>query len=146
MTRVLGAYDSDDPLATSRDDTAIRTAYEAEDAWGLSTSIDLHHCDPRTISDPAAVERFTIELCELIGMNRFGDCVVVNFGEDPRVSGLSLVQLIETSCITGHFADQTGAAYPDIFSCKYYNPWVVAEFARAFFGATDYSFVCVLRK
>ena len=33
----------------------------------------------------------------------------------------SLVQLIETSSITGHFVDKNGDCYIDIFSCKSFD-------------------------
>jgi hypothetical protein len=58
----------------------------------------------------------------------------VHFGEG-RVAGYSMVQLIETSLISGHFANDTNSAYLDIFSCKGYDPAVVEEFSKAFFGA-----------
>ncbi len=73
-------------------------------------------------------------LCELIGMKRYGDCQIVHFGEG-RVAGYSMVQLIETSLISGHFANDSNRAYLDIFSCKGYDPAVVEEFSRIFFGA-----------
>ena len=79
-------------------------------------------------------------------MKRFGECVVVDFGEDPRVSGFSMTQLIETSLISGHFANQSNAVYLDVFSCKYYNPHTVAEFAKEFFKAKDYALNYTLRK
>ena len=69
-------------------------------------------------------------------MKRFGKCVVVELGEDPRVSGYSMTQLIDTSLISAHFADQTGTTYLYIFSCKYYEPRAAAEFAKEFFGAS----------
>ena len=37
---------------------------------------------------------------------------------NPNAAGFSLVQLIETSSITGHFVDLNGDSYIDIFSCK----------------------------
>ena len=40
----------------------------------------------------------------------------------PQAAGYSLVQLIETSAITGHFCDASGDAYLDIFSCKDFDP------------------------
>ena len=70
-------------------------------------------------------------------MKKFGPTVVVNFGEDPRVSGYSMTQLIETSLISGHFANQSDAAYIDIFSCKAYPPYVAAAFAKEFFEAQE---------
>ena len=86
------------------------------------------------------------ELCDNIKVKRFGECQVVHFGEDPRVSGFSMVQLIETSLISGHFANQTNNVYLDVFSCKYFNPKVVAEFAEKVFEAKNYTLNYTLRK
>ncbi len=127
-------------------DDPIRRAYEENDAWGLLSSIELHACNPATIRDAEKIKRFVSELCERIGMKRFGECVVVDFGEDPRVSGFSMTQLIETSLISGHFANQTNNVYLDIFSCKYYDPKAAAEFAKEYFEARDYALTHVLRK
>jgi S-adenosylmethionine decarboxylase len=79
-------------------------------------------------------------------MKRFGDCVVVNFGEDERVAGFSMTQLIETSLISAHFANQNNATYLDIFSCKYYTPVEAAIFAKEFFKAKDFNLTYTLRK
>lgn len=128
------------------DDSALREEYRARQAWGLLASIDLHECDGATIRDAEQIKRFVIELCDRIEMKRFGECTVVNFGEDERVAGYSMFQLIETSCISAHFANQTNNTYLDIFSCKYYNPHEAAEFAKEFFQAKDYGINIVLRK
>jgi S-adenosylmethionine/arginine decarboxylase-like enzyme len=69
-------------------------------------------------------------------MKRFGDCQVVHFGEEERVAGFSMIQLIETSLISGHFANLTNSAYIDIFSCKAYDPDKIAAFTREFFEAS----------
>jgi S-adenosylmethionine/arginine decarboxylase-like enzyme len=103
-------------------------------AWGLSTAVDLKDCDSDTIRDAAAIQQFVVALCDLIQMKRYGECQVVHFGQG-RVAGYSMVQLIETSLISGHFANETHAAYLDVFSCKPYDPAIVEEFARKFFGA-----------
>jgi S-adenosylmethionine decarboxylase len=79
-------------------------------------------------------------------MKRFGETVVVHFGDDERVAGFSMTQLIETSLISAHFANQTGSVYLDIFSCKYYEPETAAEFAKTFFKGSDYNLNVVLRK
>jgi S-adenosylmethionine/arginine decarboxylase-like enzyme len=83
-------------------------------------------------------------LCELIGMKRYGDCQIVHFGEG-RVAGYSMIQLIETSLISGHFANDTNRAYLDIFSCKDYDPSVVEEFSKTFFGALKSTVTTTLR-
>ncbi len=103
-------------------------------AWGLCTAVDLHDCNPKFIRDADYIKRYVVELCELIGMKRFGECQVVDFGDGP-VAGYSMVQLISTSLISGHFANETNHAYLDIFSCKGYDPAVVESFSKEFFGA-----------
>ena len=127
------------------DDSALRKEYEEKNAWGLASAIDLHGCDAAAIRDAEGIKKFVYELCERIGMKRFGECQVVNFGEDPRVAGYSMTQLIETSLISAHFANQSNAIYLDIFSCKYYNPHLAAEFAKEWFKAADYNLAVTLR-
>jgi S-adenosylmethionine/arginine decarboxylase-like enzyme len=115
-----------------------RPAVRQEPApWGLLTSLDIYGCNPEIIRDEDQIRRYVTELCHLIGMKRFGECRVAHFGEDERVSGYSMVQLIETSLISGHFADLTNAAYIDIFSCKPYDPEEVARFSKDFFQGED---------
>ena len=113
-------------------------------AWGLSTAVDLQDCRPETIRDRDHIEAYVIALCKLIGMKRYGACQVVHFG-DGRVAGYSMIQLIETSLISGHFANDTNRAYLDIFSCKGYDPVVVEEFSRKFFGARSSTISMTLR-
>ena len=115
-------------------------------AWGIQSSLDIHHCDPGLIRDADAIKEFVIQLCELIEMKRFGDPVIVHFGEDERVAGFSMTQLIETSLISAHFANQTNNVYLDIFSCKYYEPETAVQFAKNYFKGTDYNLNVILRK
>ena len=105
-------------------------------AWGVAASIDIYNCDPGTIRDADEIRRFVIELCDLIEMKRFGETTVVHFGENERVAGFSMMQLIETSLISAHFANQSNTTYLDVFSCKPYDPEVVEAFALKFFGGT----------
>lgn len=122
----------------SQKDKEIVKKYIKTKPWGMSTCIDLKGCDPKTIRDAKAIKQFVAELCDEIKMKRYGKTVVVNFGEDPRVSGFSMTQLIETSLISAHFADQTNAVYLDVFSCKEYPPYKTADFAKEFFKAKSY--------
>jgi len=105
-------------------------------AWGIATSIDIYNCDPATIRDAEKIRQFVRELCELIEMKTFGETLVVHFGEEERVAGYSMVQLIETSLISAHFANLSNTTYLDVFSCKAYDPDVVADFAQRFFGGS----------
>jgi len=117
-----------------------------DNSWGLLTSIDLHHCNPDLIRDAEAIKYYVDKLCQLIEMKRFGDTQVVHFGEDEKVAGFSMIQLIETSLISGHFANQTNRAYIDIFSCKYYDPQVAADFTQEYFQAKEIKIHYILRK
>jgi len=108
---------------------------QATDPWGLTTSINLYDCDPESIRSAGTIKRYVVELCALIEMKRFGECQIVHFGKDARVEGFSMIQLIETSLISGHFANLSNAAYIDVFSCKPYEPNEVADFSKRFFRA-----------
>jgi len=103
--------------------------------WGLLTSLDIYECKPYIIREAEKIKQYVIELCDLIGMKRFGDCQIAYFGKDERVDGYSMAQLIETSLISGHFANLTNAAYIDIFSCSPYEPEKAAQFSKEFFEA-----------
>jgi len=126
--------------------TELKSRFEQEQSWGLLSSIDLYKCDPDMIRNADKIKEYVKKLCEKIEMKRYGETVVVHFGQDPRVSGFSMTQLIETSLISGHFANETNNVYIDVFSCKFYNPWQVAEFTKTFFKAHDYNVHIVLRK
>ena len=120
--------------------------YAVNDCWGLQASVDAKNCDPALIRSADAIKEYVLQLCDLIQMKRFQDTLVVNFGEDERVAGYSMVQLIETSLISGHFANLTNAIYIDIFSCKIYNPYEAAEFTREYFKASDAAVHLTFRK
>ena len=114
----------------------VRAALEQE-VWGIASSIDIYDCDPEKIRSAEVIRRFVFELCELIKMKMFGETQVVHFGEDERVAGYSMVQLIETSLISAHFANLTNTVYLDVFSCKPYDPEVVKVFSQNYFGGRD---------
>ncbi len=114
-------------------------------AWGMISSVDLQGCDPELIRSKEKIKEYVVKLCDLIHMKRYGECQVVHFGEDERVAGFSMTQLIETSLISGHFANADNSAYIDVFSCKAYDPEVVAQFTKEFFKAQDCKTSVLLR-
>ena len=103
---------------TMRDEDVIKK-FRKEKAWGLSTSVDLRDCHPQTIRDPERIRASIIELCDLIDMKRFGEPTIVHFGPNERVAGYSMTQFIETSLVSGHFANETNTAYLDIMMLCY---------------------------
>jgi S-adenosylmethionine/arginine decarboxylase-like enzyme len=127
-------------------DEAIIEKYKKETPWGMSISVDLKNCDPEIMRNADQVKEFVDQLVKLLKMRKFGETTVVDFGDNPRVSGFSMTQLIETSLISGHFANNSDAIYLDIFSCKEYPPYEAAEFCKEFFKAESYDLKINFRK
>ncbi len=123
----------------------IREQYEKENAWGLLSSIDIYECDPERIKNKEAIIEYVSRLCKLIEMKQYGEPIVVHFGKG-ETKGFSLVQLIETSLISGHFANESNRAFIDIFSCKFYDPEKAAKFSMEFFGGSHYRLNTLIRK
>ena len=69
-------------------------------------------------------------------MERYGKPFIerFGFGRDFTV-GYSLVQLIESSSITGHFSELWNSVYINIFSCKPFDAKKARGFTRKFFKA-----------
>ena len=124
-----------DPFVASYPESIVDRAVR-ESVWGIACSFDIYNCDPDTIRSAEKIKQFVVELCDLIQMRRFGETQVVHFGEDEKVAGYSMVQLIETSLISAHFANLTNTTYLDVFSCRPYDPDDVEEFATEFFGGS----------
>ncbi len=104
--------------------------------FGAELQLDLYDCDPETIRSEKKLDRFVRSLCRRIKMKRFGEPLIEHFGhKNPITSGYSLVQLIETSCISGHFSDELNSAYLNIFSCKEFDPDDATAFCKEFFKA-----------
>lgn len=124
-----------------------KNEYDENGSWGILTSIDLSSCNPDSIRDAAKIKEFVAALCIKIDVTPFGECQVVHFADhDENVAGYSMVQLIETSLISAHFANKTNNTYLDVFSCKYYDPDLAAEYAKTFFEASECKTTVTLRK
>src|SRR5215510_8337182 len=114
--------------------------------WGVSSCIDLYDCDLKLMQDADAIRQFVRTLCDRIKMRRYGETQVVFFGDEPRVQGFSMTQLIETSLISAHFADASRTIYLDVFSCAPYDSEDTAKFAAEYFRAARYELHVVQRR
>ena len=104
--------------------------------FGYELVMDLFDCDKKIISSKKKLQEYTDKLCKLIKMKKYGKTLLPYFGEKEEFTkGYSLVQLIETSSITGHFSEHWKTAYINIFSCKEYNSDIAKEFTKKFFKA-----------
>lgn len=133
-------------MTTTFPSVVRKEQYELEKAWGLSTQIDLYDCDPERIRSRDDIEQFTHTLCKMLGVEMFGPTQIVRFGNHPEVYGYSMVQLIQTSLVSAHFAEDTNAVYLDVFSCKYYDASEAVQYAQDFFKAKDVNVHACLRK
>ena len=109
---------------------------KADTIFGKELTLDLYDCDPEVIRSKKKLDTFVKRLCRRIKMKRFGEPLIEHFGhKNPITSGYSLVQLIETSCISGHFSESLNAAYLNIFSCKAFDADDAHDFCKEFFKA-----------
>ena len=108
--------------------------------------MDLSGCDTKIISSKKDLWTFTDKLCKLIKMKKYGKTLLPYFGEKAAYTkGYSLVQLIETSSITGHFSEFWQTAYINIFSCKKFDPVIARNFTKKFFNAKKLKYRFITR-
>jgi len=104
--------------------------------FGYELIIDLFECDNETLSSKNKIKEYVETLCKLIKMKPYGKPLIPHFGHDKEfTAGYSLVQLIETSSITGHFSEHWNTVYINIFSCKKYDAKKAEKFTKEFFKA-----------
>ncbi len=104
--------------------------------YGWELILNLYGCNKETISSKKKIQEYVDTLCKQIKMVKYGKTWIPYFGhKQPHTKGYSLVQLIETSSITGHFSESANAAYINIFSCKAYSHKKARDFTKKFFGA-----------
>ena len=113
-------------------------------AWGKHLILDLRSCNRLMITCPNNIVAFSKDLVQRIDMVPYGEPTVKHFGSDNK-SGYTLVQLIETSNITGHFCDQSGDAYLDVFSCKDFHDKDVIDMVWKYFLPRDLSSTTLFR-
>jgi len=102
--------------------------------FGWHILLDCGDCNLEKISSYDNIYNFVKELVKRIDMVAVGEPTIVMMCEgDPKV-GYSLVQLISTSNITGHFMEISREAYIDVFSCKYFDPNVAEDCVKEFFS------------
>ena len=120
--------------------------------YGLEVIIDLHNCNSHLFTRES-LEKYFIELCDLIGMNRADlhwwddlDLPEEEKDTEPHLKGTSAIQFITTSNITIHTLDILKNVYINLFSCKEFDPEVVKTFSANFFEGNIASSHIIERK
>lgn len=102
--------------------------------WGQHMLLDMGGCN-MNVCKKDAIADFVQELVNAVEMKAYGEPQIVHFAEHSyEAAGYSLVQLIETSAITGHFSDNNRDAYLDIFSCKAFEQEAVIKVVKKHFA------------
>lgn len=102
--------------------------------FGYHLLLDCSNCDREKIKSRDNIYNFVKTLVDRIDMVAVGEPIIEMLCVgDPKV-GYSLMQLISTSNITGHFMEISGEVYIDVFSCKPFDISVAESCVREFFG------------
>ncbi len=102
--------------------------------WGYHLSVNASGCKHETIIDRQTIHDFTKKLVKEIDMVAYGQPEIVNFGEGDK-AGYTMQQLISTSNICAHFANDLDATFLDVFSCKTFDKKVVVKLIKKYFHA-----------
>lgn len=103
--------------------------------WGYHLILDCKGGDLAKVRSSDNISQFVRTLVTRIDMVACGEPKIKHFAtNNPNAAGFSLVQLIETSSITGHFVDLNGDSYIDVFSCKSFDIEKVNEVVKQFFS------------
>ena len=115
--------------------------------YGVELILDLHDCDPKVIRSKRKLSSYVNQLCRLIKMEKYGPLIIEHFGYgQEKTKGYSIVQLIETSSITGHFSEKWNSSYINIFSCQDFDTKKAEKFTIRFFKAKKVRSKVLLRK
>jgi S-adenosylmethionine/arginine decarboxylase-like enzyme len=106
----------------------------SERYWGYHAIVDAADCDIEKMTSYDNIYNFNKQLVKDIDMVAYGEPQIVNFGSGSK-EGYSLVQLIETSNICAHFANQDREIYLDVFSCKPFDERIVEDLIVKYFDA-----------
>ena len=100
--------------------------------WGYHLMLDCSGCE--RIDSRENIYNFVKDLVDKIDMVAHGEPVIEYLLPGDPKQGYSLMQLITTSNICGHFMELDGTAYFDVFSCKEFDLQTVQDIVRQYFN------------
>lgn len=90
----------------------------------------------KNIDSRETIYKFTKDLIQRIDMTAHGEPIIEYLLPGDPKQGYSLMQLITTSNIAGHFMELDGTAYFDVFSCKTFDAEIVKQVVNEYFQPT----------
>lgn len=107
---------------------------ETPKPWGQHLVLDLNGCPRELLADKDNILSWNAELVEAISMVAYGDPIVEHFATHSHdAAGYTLLQMIETSNIAAHFAENIGQVYIDVFSCKEFDAQDAIDVCKKYF-------------
>jgi S-adenosylmethionine/arginine decarboxylase-like enzyme len=100
-------------------------------SWGYHLMLDCGGC--QNIDNKENIYNFIKDLVPSINMIAHGEPIIEYLLQGDPKQGFSLMQLITTSNICGHFMELDGTAYFDIFSCKEFDLKLAEDIVRKYF-------------
>ena len=114
----------------------MRNPRISKKGYGKELILDLYRCDSEVIKSKKKILEYSNKLCNLINVKKYGKPICERFAfTNALTTGYSLVQLIESSSITGHFSELRNRAFINIFSCKLFDHKIATDFTKKFFKA-----------
>ena len=106
--------------------------------WGQHLVLDLNGCPKELLAGKENILDWSKELVQAIDMVAYGEPVVEHFAtHSHEAAGYTLLQMIETSNIAAHFAENIGQVYIDVFSCKAFDVEVALGICKKYFNPTQ---------
>ena len=104
--------------------------------FGKELILNLYDCHPKSVRSKKKILEYSDKICKLIKVKKYGQPIIERFALHlDHAAGYSLVQLIESSLVSGHFSEFWNAAYINIFSCQNFDDKKAAAFTKKFFNA-----------
>ena len=100
--------------------------------WGYHLMLDCSGCEK--IDNRDTIYHFVKDLVKEIAMVAHGEPIIEYLLPGDPKQGYSLMQLITTSNICGHFMELVGTAYFDIFSCKEFDINTAQNVVKKYFN------------
>ncbi len=121
-----------------------RIQHQGEAHYGQHLLVTALGCNENILSIES-MYHFLQNMADEIDMVRYGPPIVARFGGGIE-TGLSGVQLIETSAIMFHTNDAHRDMYLDVFSCKTFEDSTVRRVLDEFLAPTSISTELLYRK
>ena len=106
--------------------------------WGQHLVLDFNGCPKELLADKENILNWSEELVKAIDMVAYGEPIIEHFAtHSHEAAGYTLLQMIETSNIAAHFAENIGQVYIDVFSCKAFDAELALGVCKKYFNPSQ---------